>query len=421
MLEQMEEESVESLKGLHIFHDDDDGDDDDDVKDEQEMVIEEDDDEDDEEQEPVTLGFVEKPRNCWSLSRQLFPSKAGGVPAWMDPINLPSGKSNLCDICGDPLQFLLQVYAPVSGKESTFHRTIFVFMCPSMSCLLRDQHEQWKRKPEKPSRSVKVFRCQLPRCNPFYSSEPSMHNGTDKPSTSGAMLCKWCGTWKGDKLCSKCKSARYCSQKHQVMHWCAGHKIDCQLESLSCSLVDPNSSNDEIALEERNKFASNIVWPEYEVINEDESEFDDEISDSNGHDNSLISKNKADDTLKLFNSFEGDSDRKCLAAFQNRIAKAPEQVLRYCRNASAKPIWPMSSGQPSKADIPNCYHCGGPLIFEFQVLPQLLYYFGVKNDADSLDWATIAVYTCGESCESSVSYKEEFAWVQLYSQSATCS
>lgn len=117
---------------------------------------------------------------------------------------------------------------------------------------------------------------------------------------------------------------------------------------------------------------------------------------------------------------------------------------RYCRNMSTKPLWPMSSGQPSKADILRCSCCGGPRCFEFQVschlaleirlfrgfsppivfltraesptsqvLPQLLYYFGVKNDADSLDWATIVVYSCEASCEGSLAYKEEFAWVQL--------
>lgn len=52
-----------------------------------------------------------------------------------------------------------------------------------------------------------------------------------------------------------------------------------------------------------------------------------------------------------------------------------------------------------------------------QVLPQLLYFFHVKDGEDSLDWATIAVYTCEASCEGGASYKEEFAWVQLASQS----
>lgn len=53
-------------------------------------------------------------------------------------------------------------------------------------------------------------------------------------------------------------------------------------------------------------------------------------------------------------------------------------------------------------------------MFCLQIMPQLLFYFGVRNDPDSLDWGTIAVYTCSASCGSSLSYKEEFAWVQLY-------
>jgi len=39
-----------------------------------------DDDDEEEEHEPITLGFVDKPKNKWSLQRQYFPSKAGGVP-----------------------------------------------------------------------------------------------------------------------------------------------------------------------------------------------------------------------------------------------------------------------------------------------------------------------------------------------------
>lgn len=75
----------------------------------EEDVDEDFDDDDDDDDEPATLGFVDKPKDEWSLCRQYFPSKAGGVPAWLDPLNIPSGSSSVCDICGDPLQFLLQV------------------------------------------------------------------------------------------------------------------------------------------------------------------------------------------------------------------------------------------------------------------------------------------------------------------------
>ncbi|XP_031288017.1 programmed cell death protein 2 [Pistacia vera] len=410
-------DSLEKLKGLQITSLDDNDDD----EQEQDIVadeyddVDEDDDEEDEEQEPVTLGFVEKPKNHWSLLRHLFPSKAGGAPAWLDPVNLPSGRSCLCDICGEPLQFVRKVYAPIMEKDFTFHRTLFLFMCPSMSCLLRDQHEQWKRPPEKPFRSVKVFRCQLPRINPFYSSEPPKYNSTDKPTAPGVALCNWCGTWKGDKVCSSCRRVNYCSQKHQVMHWRSGHKIECQQLNLSSH---SNFANGGTTSAERQIVASNSLWPEYEIVNEDESEYDMEMSEDDGHAGSLISKAGMDDTMKsLMNDFEGDGDRKSWASFQERIAKAPEQVLRYCRNASAQALWPMSSGRPSKGDIPNCSYCGGPRCFEFQILPQLLYYFDVKNDVDSLDWTTVVVYTCEGSCETSINYVEEFVWVQHSSQS----
>lgn len=401
-------DSIEKLQGLQITSlEGDEGE-------EREMVAyeyeddDEDDGEDEEEREPVTLGFLEKPKNRWSLLRHLFPSKAGGPPAWLDPINLPTGRSSLCDMCGEPLQFVLQVYAPIIEKESTFHRTSFLFMCPSMACLRRDQHEQWKRPPETASRSVKVFRCQLPRSNPYYSSEPPKCNGTDKPSGPGVSLCNWCGTWKGDKVCSSCRRAHYCSQKHQVTHWRSGHKVECQQLNLSSPSSDSN-----LADAGTTSVASNSLWPEYEMINEDESEYDTEMSEVNGQTNALVSKTGVDDTMKsLLDSFEGDSDRRSWATFQEHLAKAPEQVLRYCRSAGAKALWPTSSGQLSKADIPKCSYCGGPRCFEFQILPQLLFYFGVSNDVDSLDWATMVVYTCESSCEANVSYKEEFVWVQ---------
>ncbi|KAL5571111.1 hypothetical protein UlMin_020708 [Ulmus minor] len=401
--------SVEELKGLRITSLDDDD------EEEPEMVIEEDDDDEEEEQNDVALGFLKKPKNSRSLLRHFFPSKAGGVPAWLDPVNLPSGRSCLCDICREPLQFLLQVYAPEDeDKEYAFHRTIFVFICTSLICLRRDQHEQWKRHPEKPSRSVKVFRCQLPRFNPFYSSEPPKKD--DKPPENGVALCTWCGTWKGIKECSSCGKALYCLEKHRIMHSQLGHDYDCQRVRIASDSSDRSLSNCQIESTElqKEKVACNTLWPEFKIILDYESAFDAEISTDNASANALVSRNETDFTMmSQLQQFEGDDDKKSWASFQERISWASEQMLRYCNTPGAKPLWPMSSGRPSNDDIPKCKYCSGPMRFEFQILPQLLYYFRVRNDVDSLDFATIAVYTCQASCESGVAYKEEFAWVQL--------
>ena len=72
------EESSDRLRDVRISSLDDDDDEEPlNVADEDEDF---DGDDDEEDQEPVTLGFVEKPKNKWSLLPQCFPSKAGGVP-----------------------------------------------------------------------------------------------------------------------------------------------------------------------------------------------------------------------------------------------------------------------------------------------------------------------------------------------------
>lgn len=390
----------------------------------------EDDEEDGEKEEDrMILGFVQKPENPYSLARHFFPSKAGGTPAWLDPINIPTVMDSCCGICGNPLQFLIQVYAPIEEKDDAFHRTLSVFMCPSMACLQQDQIEQRKLPMEKGSRSVKVFRCQLARENPFYPVDPPKHDGHDAPLSSGVALCSWCGTWRGGKICSGCKMVRYCSRQHQVDHWRTGHAADCrQILSMSTSVVAVNgltgncnssqvvsadgSQNDYLV-----KAASTHLWPELEIIDEEEGNMDSEGLDEQVPENAIATNQQKDEEfLRQFTGMEASRDQKHWASFQARISRYPDQVLRYCRSKNAKILWPRLEGQPRITDIPKCMLCEGPRYFEFQILPQLLYFFKVQNDSDSLDWGTIVIYACPTSCRmNSLGYVEEFAWVQLAS------
>ena len=49
----------------------------------------------------------------------------------------------------------------------------------------------------------------------------------------------------------------------------------------------------------------------------------------------------------------------------------------------------------------------------FKVLPQLLNHLKVDSLEASIDWGTLAVYTCSEDCsQDDIAYHEEFLWKQ---------
>lgn len=399
----------------------------------------------------VTLGFVQAVQEPWKMARQHFPCKVGGTPSWLDPVKIPEGESTQCGICGNPLQFLVQVYAPIgiddaAYREEVFHRSLFLFVCPDMACLQQDQHHQRKRSPEKACRSVKVFRSQLPRTNRFYSYEPP--SAESSPTAKGVPVCTWCGTWKATSRCGGCKQVRYCSRTHQLVHWRAGHDSFCRTVQAELASTNQQSDSAESSTDAVQKMVQGVLtrvadvpqqpgvatavsdklWPEMELIVGEEED----TSPSGAHSASTEAEKLLQDyesrratngeefsATDMQDVEESSLDQQHWAAFQARLARAPDQVLRYCRAVGAKPLWPSLQDQPQDVDVPACLNCGGRRMFEFQLLPQLLYFLGVQNetDSDSLDWATIAVYTCAASCNKTDSscegYVEEFPWVQL--------
>ena len=146
-----------------------------------------------------SLGFAEEVPNWKLASRFMTRSKVGGRPAWLNLRDLPSNESLKCGKCENPMIFLLQIYAEDPDElndPKCFHRTLFVFLCPKPEC-----HQDEK------SSSFKVFRCQLPRENEFYSRDPPVESEHWEPNVNASkyiQLCRTCGC-RGEKTCVNCK------------------------------------------------------------------------------------------------------------------------------------------------------------------------------------------------------------------------
>ncbi|KPP59670.1 programmed cell death protein 2-like, partial [Scleropages formosus] len=310
-------------------------------------------------------------------------------------IKLPSPAELRCDKCHAPCALLLQVYAPIADRERAFHRTLFVFCCRSPACYSHND-----------SRCFKVFRSQLPRRNEFYSYDPPPEEEPVESDVdagvlrSGLKLCRVCGCL-GPKSCSRCHSATYCSKEHQTMDWRAAHKNECAGKESSGA-----------------GGLNTFLFPEFELVTEPEDlpDNDDEQSDAPEQ----MRGNLSSDCGSLQNdeweekeledmAMHETEDSKVFQRFKRRTAPEPHQVLRYCRGGS--PLWVSAEHVPSADTIPDCA-CGAKRVFEFQVMPQLLNHLHVDTPDVSIDWGTLAVYSCEYSCDQGNSYWPEFIWKQ---------
>lgn len=349
----------------------------------------------------VELGFAQE-SELWRLVSSQFPSKVGGRPAWLGEVGVPGPEDLQCGVCQKPVAFLLQVYAPCPGS---FHRTVFVFCCRDPNC-----HR------ERESLCFKVLRNQLPRKNDTYSYSPPPdvassddHHRLSLKLKCGAKLCRVCGSL-GPKQCSKCHRVSYCSKEHQLMDWKAQHKKQCG---------EPEDQPDTPVPDH------GFLFPEYEIVTEPE-ELDSDPEDQDDENDDVEEQEKVGDSqmprdTSTYDSLTSDDkdlesmarhetkDDAVFNQFKKRIAVEPEQVLRYCRGGQA--LWISAQNIPSAADIPDC-QCGSKRLFEFQVMPQLLSHLRVDSLGQSIDWGTLAVFTCSGNCDAEKQYAAEFLWKQ---------
>lgn len=364
------------------------------------------------------LGFCAPLDEGEEITRFDFQSKAGGRPAWLNPEKALTAEQ-LTNVRGEVLDFICQIYAPLGGDDEggsadTFHRVLYVFASRTGA-------------PEGISSSIKVFRCQLPRHNKFYPAEEpelrSLLSDVEEPEEPFAgELCTVTGLRTATR-CAEMGGLPYSSQQHQKLHWKMSKRGRKEAEASGMEYVWDRPSVESLVRE-------GALVTEFALYDEEEPE-------GKGDDLSVKEMNKISkmvDSNKEREKKEGEYTQNDFKgwkelfkqkkdasydAFRTVISKAPGQALRYARNGM--PLWASEEHQAKEGDIPAAPD-GSPRIFEFQLMPPLLFHLNLEGtllknaleakQQSTLDFGTVAIYTSsgGEPGE----YIEEVAWVQPY-------
>ena len=158
-----------------------------------------------------------------------------------------------------------------------------------------------------------------------------------------------------------------------------------------------------------------LLMPLYKIDmgGDDDKEIDDNVDEEK----ELEELRKVQDNIGQGNLAAGELEEfanrkeedKNFKRFQKVVQAAPEQIIRHQRGAV--PLWVTTDNVPT--EIPPCQYCGSSRIFEFQIMPQLLSFLNLDSVGQSVDWGTLAVYTCEKSCDQDEAYKHEFMWKQV--------
>ncbi|KPL94077.1 programmed cell death protein 2-like protein [Sarcoptes scabiei] len=373
----------------------------------------------------LDLGLVRPFAHRWQSKCKYFPSKIGGRPSFLvlNPIlDLDRIK---CSKCSKPMRFLLQIYAPLENLEHAFHRTVYVFGCGQSS---------------KCSNEFKVFRCQLPQQNEFYSDRPpnyekDLDDYDPSPIEFGRNLCSVCGI-DAKSFCSKCRQSWYCCREHQLAHWKkGGHKQNC--------------SNEKVDNLQEDNIISDIVFKELEIVIRTPDD-DDETKSDDGDDDEQSNAILEESEMKKFNEYietkkpefqdenldeivknnkhseedleddvQQQAEQECFDRFKRATRRG--EILRYYSDWNlddqrSKILWISSRPVPREifSKVPRCPNCFSERRFEFQIIPTLLNKILHEYPMDHLDIGTLIIFSCPDSCQPTKSnkYFEEYIYNQ---------
>lgn len=167
-------------------------------------------------------------------------------------------------------------------------------------------------------------------------------------------------------------------------------------------------------------YEGNQIGSEWEIVSEDFDDvqlqnsmqnynLQDDLSIKIDNEKDLMLENEEETTVHVDDMF---------LKYQAEMALEPDQVLRYYRtDYSRKDIEPLWVSDHGKClEIPDCPYCGGERSLEFQITSQILNFLQIDHSQkDALDFGTLIIYSCQNSCSSKIEFMKEFCWRQEFS------
>ncbi|XP_048761769.2 programmed cell death protein 2-like isoform X3 [Ostrea edulis] len=400
------------------------------------------------------LGLKDEQLDCSNVSWNV--NKIGGVPDWMHPTcNIPK-----CPSCSTSMLLIVQLYCPLEG--SPYHRTLYLFTCPKKQCWCKDESwcvlrsqslDANYRKPSLPAKLAK---------EDMFATEDDWGEDVgdlgDFPMIRAGNVTE--ETAKSNSRTLGYSDALKCGTDVQHPPDTAFTEVAVTERALSNELDDltiQDGGDEDITVDDHEKSADNENGDDEMVIPDDtlqnvmqqienrqttSSDMDEGITsdrlvsyylsvieeatlqaeEDTSHLNKLLSdyqRNEGVDLAGLLHSELPSSSGKdgiqsvgekyerteikhgdkMFHRFRKQTALCPSQCVRYQWNGRPLYIRESSPSQKSTIDNKSCPSCGGPVVFELQLMPALVNFLQTSENAGpTTEFGTLIVFTCKNSC-----------------------
>ncbi|KAK9448325.1 programmed cell death protein 2 [Limtongia smithiae] len=381
---------------------------------------------------PVLLGSVDEPADG---SATALDTRIGGRPIWLHPDSPPSAAFAKCKSCKEVMAMLLQAYAALEG--TLYERVIYLFACMNAKCrrkngsvcairgILRDETKMeavaMKQHLAEEKKRKKAEQTAAAAAKAKAATAPS---GFD---LGGELF----GGGFGDSSAmfgstATPKPAAELSADEPMSEVASG------LEKVSIKTVRAKSSN--VPYEPWPLHLAGVAYKSYflyvenEYLSNTEPEINQRFEILQDTTGASGSNDAGGDDWSALPESTSTID-KAFQRFADVVSQNPDQVVRYDRkgvpllyskeDAVGKALLG-TAGSGGPTNFPPCPGCGGPRVFEFQLMPlaiEVLESNSGMNMAEGMEWGTILVATCLDDCipeldKNKVGYLEEWVGVQ---------